>query len=188
MSLEQHLKDRYMDVTRYTSVWVDEETQTATFGLYNLSGKLVGYQQYKPFGSKDHRQEKDPRNMKYFTHATPEGKTKSAVFFGAETVNMMTDKFLFVTEGVFDAVRIHNCNLPAIAVLSNDPEHLRSFLRSLPQVVVAVCDDDKAGRRLGRFADEVFVVPNSDLGDLSQTECDEFVSSMLDTLRSKYEF
>lgn len=183
MNLRQHLKDRHMNVEKYSSVWIDEEEGVATFGLYNLSGQLVGYQQYKPFATKDHKLEKEPRNMKYFTHATLEGKTKAAVVFGLETVNMMEDKFVFLTEGIFDVVRLHNYGLSAIAVLCNNPDHLDSFLSALPAKTVAVCDNNAAGKKLAKHADVSFTVPTVDLGDMTDEELNSFVYSMLRALK-----
>ena len=47
MNLTEHLKSRHLDMTLHHPV-LDEGTRTVTFFLYNLSGQLVGFQQYKP--------------------------------------------------------------------------------------------------------------------------------------------
>lgn len=53
--LLNHLRERGIDPDS-TDVVIDEESGIATFLLYNLSGKLVGYQRYNPKGDKkDHR-------------------------------------------------------------------------------------------------------------------------------------
>ena len=54
----QHLKDRGVDFEK-TKVIVDIDSDVAVFLLYNMSGQLVGYQQYNP--SKPKSRGNDPR-------------------------------------------------------------------------------------------------------------------------------
>ena len=54
-------------------------------------------------------------------------------------------------EGIFKACRFHNFGLNALAVLGNNPKHLKSWLWSLGYNLIAVCDGDKAGRKLAKF-------------------------------------
>lgn len=62
MSLRQHLKKRGMPA----GVAIEyEEENVATFFLYNLSGKIIGYQRYRPDGLK--KNINDPRISKYYT-------------------------------------------------------------------------------------------------------------------------
>ena len=62
-SVAQHLKDRHLNLELHRPM-VDEVERVATFYLWNLSGQLTGYQQYRPEG------EKKPQNKqgKYFTY------------------------------------------------------------------------------------------------------------------------
>lgn len=165
MDVKKHLLERYLNPDLYTVSWDDE---TATFALWNLSGQWVGYQQYRPFAPKSFPN--DPKQGRYFTWA----KNKTAVW-GLETWAFKKD-VLFVTEGVFDACRLHNVGLPAVAVLTNDPKQLRPWLNSLGRFTVAVCDDDAAGRKLGNLCD-MFLTPceNGDLGDMTDAQVSDFV-------------
>ena len=43
----QHLKDRHLDINRYEGLYINEEQKLCTFLLYNLSGQIVGFQQYR---------------------------------------------------------------------------------------------------------------------------------------------
>jgi hypothetical protein len=177
MSLRQHLIDRGLDPGLY-NVFVDEAGGQATLWLYNLSGQIVGYQQYNPSGTKSIRNDEKHRDsLKYFTYVGDEGdgalragKKKLAVW-GLETVSMES-RVIFLAEGVFDAVKLHNVGLPAIAVLANDPLPLRPFLFALGKSVIAVCDDDDAGKRLGSLAHVALRVPAPyhDLGEMPQDE------------------
>lgn len=185
MTLHEHLVSRGLDPTSH-HVWLDEERFIASFPLWNLSGQLCGFQQYNPNGSKLCRNEEKHRwVLKYFTFVGDEGnksnphKKKLAVW-GLETVSP-GDRVVFVTEGIFDAVKLQNMGLPALAVLANDPQTLRPWLHALGKRVVAVCDRDDAGRKLGSVADIVLVVPEPfhDLGDMSQQAVEAFVSSQL---------
>ena len=160
-----------------------EDDRIATFLLYNLSGQIVGYQQYNPAGTKSIRNDERHRDeLKYFTFIGAEGGTKKTGVWGIETVGM-DDPIVFLTEGVFDAVKIQNLGLPALAVLANDPHHLRPFFMALGRRLVAVADRDAAGSKLAKFADVSLVVPEPwhDLGDMPQGEVESWLrqNSML---------
>jgi len=53
---------------------------------------------------------------------------------------------LFVTEGIFGAVRFLNAGYNAIAILTNNPVHHFDWLSCLPYKVVHILDGDEAGR------------------------------------------
>lgn len=123
--LEEHLRNRGVDFGRHR-VWLDNESSVATFPLWNLSGQLVGYQQYNPLGQKcQHKQDERFKDVaKYWTYKTPQNtdrkKCKSVAVWGLESLTLETD-LVFVTEGVFDAVTVQNCGETCLAVMSNDP-------------------------------------------------------------------
>lgn len=167
MNLVEHLKSRHLDLELHRPV-LDEENCVATFYLYNLSGKLVGFQQYRPLADK--KPFNNPRESKYFTF----NKAGVAVF-GVESLHL-TPHVVFVTEGVFDAARLTSRGVSAVAVLSNNPsQDVRNFLHSLGRLVVAVCDNDPAGRKLARVGNVAVFTEDKDLGDSSE----EFVDSLV---------
>lgn len=172
MDVEAHLRERGLDPNLYTVSWDDE---TACFALWNLSGQWCGYQQYRPFAPKTTRN--DPRNGRYFTWA----KDRLAVW-GLESWYFRRD-VLFVTEGVFDACKLHNLGLPAVAVLANDPKRLRPWLGSLARYTVAVCDDDAAGAKLAGLCNSAVTVQGGkDLGNMTQQQVFDFVSEKFPNL------
>jgi hypothetical protein len=165
MDVKKHLLERYLNPDLYTVSWDDE---TASFALWNLSGQWCGYQQYRPFAPKTLRN--DPRGGRYFTWAKDR-----LVVWGLESWDFRKD-VLFVTEGVFDACRLHNLGLPAIAVLANDPKRIRPWLGSLARHTVAVCDADDAGVKLGKLCDQaVTTALGKDLGDMTTLQVLDFV-------------
>lgn len=165
----QHLRERHLDVDLHRPV-IDEVEGVATLFLWNLSGMLVGYQQYRPNASK--APNNDVRLGRYFTRV----KQPTIAVWGVESLDL-TPHVVFVTEGVFDAARLTERGYSAIAVLSNDPKReLRNWLKSLARKVVVVCDNDSAGRRLAKFGDVVAFTEEKDLGDSS----DEFVTTLLE--------
>lgn len=169
MDVKAHLLARGLNPDHYTVSWDDE---TAAFALWNLSGQWVGYQQYRPGAPKS--VSNDPKMGRYFTYA----KNRTAVW-GLETYHWRND-VLLVTEGVFDACKLHNLGLPAVAVLTNNPVSLRPWMSSLPRHTVAVCDDDAAGRALGKLCDRALSCPSGqDLGDMTQQQVLEFVEENL---------
>lgn len=168
MNLEQHLKSRHLNLELHKPV-LGEVEGVATFYLWNLSGQLVGYQQYRP--SADKFVGNNPRASRYFTfHKSP-----TVAVFGVESLHL-TPHVVFLTEGVFDAARLTNLGVSALAVLTNNPsKDTGNFLHMLSRKVVCVCDNDAAGRKLAKFGNRVVYTQEKDLGESSS----EFVYSLV---------
>lgn len=175
--IESHLRDRGLDPKK-TQVIIDKENNIATFLLYNLSGQIVGYQRYNPNGDK-----KDHTNSlaaKYFTWVTKESeKTAKLAVWGTENIDP-NDPNLFVTEGIFDAVKLKNAGHPVIAVLGNNPKILKTWLPLLNKQTIAVIDNDDAGRALASLTDKHFTTPApfKDLGEMSQEQVNKFLEDV----------
>lgn len=168
--LLQHLKDRHLDVQLHRPV-LDYENDLATFYLWNLSGALVGYQMYRRFGSK--KPQNNPKEGKYYTYR----KQPTLALFGVESLHL-TPHVVFLTEGLFDAARVTEKGFSALAVLSNDAgTDLKNFLTCLNRKVVAVCDNDAAGKKLAKFGNCSVFTTEKDLGDSSE----EFMENLLAT-------
>jgi len=167
-----HLRSRHVEFARYRTISYDQSV--VTFICYNFSGQCVGYQQYRPDAPKT--KSNDEKYGRYYTYFTP-GQT---AVWGLETFYYRED-VLFVTEGVFDCVRLHNLGLPAIAVLSCNPKHLRSFLRVVNRKKVAVCDNDQAGQLLANSCDSSMICPieGMDLGDMTDEQVRDFMKGYL---------
>lgn len=162
MTVLQNLRSRYFDMNLHT-VWVDEDEGVATFPLWNLSGQLVGYQQYRPSATK--KKDNHPKMSRYFTYR----KNKVVGVWGLESWNLSNT--LFVTEGTFDACRLTSLGYSAVASLSNDvAPNVAQWLWAVgkSRSVVAVCDNDVAGRRLAKHASVFHVVDQGDLGDATE--------------------
>lgn len=158
-----------MDVALHNPV-LDDVERVATFYLWNLSGQLVGYQQYRPEGEK--KPQNNPKQGKYFTYR----KMPTLAVWGVESLHL-TPHVLFLTEGVFDAARLTERGVSAVAALSNNPTaDFRNWLGCLNRKVVAVCDNDAAGRRLAKFGNVAVYTEEHDLGDSS----DEYVSQLME--------
>jgi hypothetical protein len=165
----EHLAFRHFRPTRYSGVTLTDDTMTLL--LWNLSGEIVGTHTYRPLGDKKSH---DPNTAKYFTKVT---KDKSG-FWGIETVEW-SSTFLFVTEGIFDATRLHDCGFPAIAVLGNNPQHLVSWMKTLPHTTIAAVQGDKAGLMLSLCTDRAIFLPEGH--DVDSLDTDTFLK-----LFSKY--
>lgn len=139
--------------------------------LFDLSGAVCGYQQYRP--DADKMKKNHPREGRYFTYRTP-GRT---AVFGLETWSWSTP--LFLVEGIFDCVRIHNAGFAAIAMLTNDPKHLGGWLRSLSRPLFAICDSGAAGLKLAKFADRYALCPEGqDLGSMSDDGANDLINAV----------
>lgn len=169
----QHIHDRHVD-TDLHFVWVDESERVAKFPLWNLSGQMVGYQAYRPDADKVQKNDQKGRYYTYRGEKLVHKHSKSVTVWGLESWRLSTT--LFVTEGIFDAARLTELGMSAVAVLSNDPStSTKNWLLCVRQMrpVVAVCDPGRAGHKLakvGHFAHTVNVpgLPDGDLGDAPQ--------------------
>lgn len=163
MTVLQHLHSRYMD-TNLHKVWINEKECIATFPIWNLSGQLVGYQRYRPDKTKERNN--DPREGRYFTRL----KDSKVGVWGLESWYLSNT--LFVTEGIFDACRITNHGVSAIAVFGNDiPPTTLQWIKCIGKSrnIVAVCDNDAAGSRLARVGNLYHTVKGyKDLGEASE--------------------
>lgn len=167
--IKEHLDSRCFNAGIYSAVWLDKSCLTV--GLWNLSGKLVGYQKYDYLNGKERK--KNPKDMRYFTYTTSEGSSGSLAVFGTELLDS-NKKYLFIAEGIFDVSPLHNRSVNALAVLSNDPKHLKNWLSSSGYHIVALCEGDAAGKRLGKYADTVINLPEGcDPADMPSEWFDE---------------
>src|ERR1700741_4023271 len=141
MTMNDHLLSRHFDVSKDPHVAVTEES--CTFPLWNLSGQMVGYQTYNP--SQPKKEVGDPKLQKYFSWVTKPCASKNGelAVWGLETLTKDT-KYLFLTEGVFDAARLHWHGLDAVATFSNNPAHLTEWLFGLNVITVACVPGDAA--------------------------------------------
>ena len=170
MTVLENLKSRHFDMNVHT-VWVDEDEGVATYPLWNLSGAMVGFQQYRPAANK--KKDNHPRESRYFTWR----KDRVVGVWGLESWNFSNT--LFVTEGVFDAARLTARGYSAVATLSNDVDPSLArwlWLTRKIRPVVAVCDNDVAGRKLAKCGHVAHVMTDDkDLGEAS----DEYVTELL---------
>lgn len=169
MNLVQHLKDRHVNLGLHRFL-LDESGGVATALLYNLSGQVCGYQQYRPGADKTRRN--DPKEGRYYTHKT-EG---TLVVFGVESLHL-TPHLVFLVEGMFDAARLCSRGFSALAVLSNNPtQDLKGFLKCLNRKVVVLCDNDAPGLKLAKFGHEAVVLTSHDVGDSTEEELDNLLA------------
>ncbi len=182
-NLLKHLKKRGVD-TDQTKIVVDEESGDTFFFLYNLSGQMVGYQKYNPKYPKNGQSKaEDPKKVKYYNWIGEEEYSRKIAVWGLESYNF-TDKYLFITEGVFDIARAHEAGYPGIAVLCNDPNpQLRFWLETLPQIKIVIYDNDKAGEKLIKLGDYAFSVEEGkDLNDLSSEDAKKFLDGIIEKI------
>lgn len=168
--IHAHLYARGFDPSKY-AVDIDEINGCATFLLWNRLGQLIGYQRYTPRFPKSGV--KDPHKLAYFTWASKPHHT----IWGWEYVPQDCSK-LFITEGIFDAIKICNAGLSAIALLGNaGSPAVRQYLKALPYTIIAICDNDEAGKVLAKSADFAYNVPSGykDLGEMPQEEVNKWI-------------
>jgi hypothetical protein len=157
LDIREHLLQRHCDLELHNP-FIGEDC--ATFLLWSLTGKIVGYQRYRPSGDK--MRKNNPKEGRYYTYRSQD-KPDVAVF-GIETLHNSGP--IFVTEGIFDATRISKYRRPVIATLSNDPDSsTKNFLRMLNRPLVAILDSGKSGEPLRKIGDYSVKMESGDLGD-----------------------
>lgn len=163
MNMYQHLKDRRLELRRYDGIYVSDEH--VTFTLWNLSGMMVGYQQYNPLANKEKRNH--PREGRYFTYLSGDKKNKMTGVWGLESLSYRDD-ILVICEGIFDACRFHNFNIPAVALLSSSYKPYKNWLTSLGRKIYKVEDDH--GSSLGPY--EQLKIPDeyADAGEMNDSD------------------
>lgn len=165
--MEHHLRSRHVDFIRVSPNY-DNEERSATFLLWNLSGQLVGYQRYMP--DRDKTRNNDPTQNRYFTRMCRPN------VWGVEYLNLSPD-LVFVSEGIFDAIRFINRGYSAIAILSGDPSpQIRTWIRMLGRTLIVAGDNDNvavSGKKLLNLSKKnVTPIDSHDFGDASEQEID----------------
>jgi len=155
IGMKHHLfAERYCEHFSYSSVVVSEEEKVATFLLYGMTGKLVGYQRYNPYGEKD---KCNDGKGKYYTYTTEYAP------WGVET--LQTGRPLALVEGVFDACIFHKLGFSSLAMFSHSPakwyaEYINKVLRYRHPYTLHVKDGDGLGKVRG--VDRVITCPEGE--------------------------
>ena len=168
-SFEKHLNKRAGVFPYHQHTWADYEEELLTFPLWTTTGKLVGYQQYN--WNADKLRNNDHKG-KYWTYRRKDTLTA----WGLDCLDLFSTETLYIVEGVWDAISVINTGRRCLAVLANNPQQLKPWLSCLPCKVVALCDGDKAGKMLGRCADEMVVLPeDTDPNEMSMEDLNLFL-------------
>lgn len=172
--LLQHLKQRHLNTNLHT-VWLDEDNIVATFPLWDLQGRLVGYQSYRPNSTKE------KRNDFYGKYHTKISKQCDYLpIWGLESWNL--SNILYVTEGLFDAARITSLGFSAIAIFTYNPaDKVKNWLKFVKQIrpVISICDSNnpgKEGHKLSNLGHKSHVVKNGDISMVSEQYVDLLLS------------
>lgn len=162
--LYRRLNGFHKEYFRYWSQYTDLSGEVITFPLWNTSGRMCGYQQYNWKAGKDKRNEE---RGKYYTYRTKDCYS----VFGLEFIDLSSQEPLHIVEGIWDAISVLSAGYRCIAVLSNNPSNLKTWLGTLPCKTIAICDGDKAGKMLSKVCDEYITLPEGvDCNDMSVKE------------------
>lgn len=176
MNLIDHLQSRYLD-TSFHTFWTDDSDNVVIFPLWNLSGSLVGYQNYRPLANKEKKN--DPKDGRYFTY-----RNKDTIgVWGLESWNL--SNVLFVTEGIFDACRISYFKYSSIALLSNNPnDTTKRWLWTVrkQRPVVTICDSGPSGIKLAKLGHMTYIMPQGDLGESTNETVQNIIYDMTKNL------
>lgn len=143
--------------------WVDYKEEVVTFPLWNLSGQMVGYQQYNWRMPKSRGN--NPKEQKYYTHL-PKGT------IGVYGLDLLEEGYLgtiFLVEGIWEAFMGMCFGIPCIAVLGvgrkGVSKQTKLWLDTLPNVIVPLCQADEAGKGLAKIRPRHAITLSQDLDD-----------------------
>jgi len=168
-NIKQHLLSRHIDFDVHTVYMSDTH---ATFMLYNLSGQIVGYQEYRPLNPK---LSSNSAGGRYYTK-----RSQHLCVFGLETLSE-SQNTIFITEGIFDIARLTEKGCSGIALLTNAPNSsMYNFLDCLPKRRILISDNDKGGQFLRKsltgLLHEIIIPPFKDLGEATENYVDQIIN------------
>lgn len=171
MRLKDHLIDRNMLPSLYDHIHYDEDEYIVTFYLYNLSGAIVGYQQYRPNASKDKKNH--PKEGRYYTYLP----SKTDGVFGLDILDP-TKRDVYIVEGIFKAATLHRLGYNAIAVLGNSPKRLKPWFKIMRQTwnLIGIGDDGKPGKLLVNAVGKGFQ-SEKDLDEMLDSDINSIIES-----------
>lgn len=166
--IKTHLKDRGVHDESLYHFGLDN---LVVFYLWDFTGKLTGYCNYRRYGIKDSGKN-DPYDGKYFIRPLKysDGVRYSEPMWGLHSTYYSNT--LFVTEGLFDAARVQEAGFASYCCFSNDPKNV-AWLKLVRKIrpVVMVCDGDSAGRKLAKSGHMSLTLPDGkDANDFSANE------------------
>lgn len=182
MDIQEELSRRGVDKDSEVQVFIDEVTCTATFLLYGLiTERLLGYQTYNPRSSE--KRYNDPKlGGRYYTY---QPKVKSSGDFAVFGLDYPQEGgTVFVTEGVFEAVRLINLGYNSIAVLcSSPPLKLVEELHRHYEEVVWCGDNDDAGNKSNLVDGSYRLVFDKDLDEVDEAELVSGIETIMNEIR-----
>lgn len=165
MTFKEHIEARgYWE--GMPNVVVDYDNEVVTFLLFTTTGTFAGYQNYH------WRADKVRGNLgRYFTWLTEWYRLMGV--WGWHSLTPQSGDFLFVCEGIWDAIRIHNAGYPAIAIMTATPhpntiKYVKLNTCSRKLIGVLDRDENRAGEKLGAMCDRKYTVPPpfKDIGEM----------------------
>lgn len=169
MNLVKHLLQRNYDPSRYVNQVLDTDECVLSVYLTNLSGRFVGFQQYRPLVKE--KRVNHAREARYYTYS----QRGVSACWGLETLDPCKED-LYVVEGVFKASALHMLGHNALALLTSNPKPMKSWLHTLPYNLIGIGDNDKAGKGMMKIAGQGFQ-SDLDLDEYTLTELEELLES-----------
>ena len=168
MDFLEHIRDRSFGLLGSQQdesiAWVDYLEEVVTFPLWNLSGQLIGYQQYN--WDKPKNRQNNSKGQKYFTYL-PKG---SIGVYGLDLLPQGYSGPICLVEGIWEAIIGHCFGIPCLAVLGvssrGTDKQTMNWLNSLPNEIIPLCQDDKAGVALSKCNLSKAIFLKGDLDDL----------------------
>lgn len=133
--MHAHLLNRGMNPNLYPFAGIERDV--ARFPMYDFSGRMTGFNQYRPNGEK--KAPNDPQLGKYFSYVSD----KQVSVFGLES--FLFSKQIYLVGGMFKAATLHRLGYTALRVSGVSPKALLPQLQLLRRPWYAIGDNDLEG-------------------------------------------
>lgn len=171
MTFSEHLKTR--GLKPWHKVWIDKTGELCTFPLWGWENRLIGYQRYNWKGDKKPRSNR-LIDARYFTHISSAYHNEAVYGWN----NLYGYGTVFITEGIWDSISIGNVWFDSLAILTATPskELIRWLRCRINRPIVAVCDNDDAGKSLAKMGDVAITIPcGKDANEMSPENLRDFL-------------
>lgn len=117
--------------------------------IYNVADKVASVAGFNPFRYTEAHEKQDWSETYYSYASSKVFKRGSYLFYEeGEYKRALEDGYVFLTDGVFDAISVHEAGFNAMAMMgSNVTPEIASMLLFVKRVLV-LCDNDDAGYKL----------------------------------------
>lgn len=166
--INEHLRQRGFNPALYSNCCIDTVDNVLTVYMYTATGAITGFQQYRP--NADKLKANNPRDGRYYTYIAK----GNIPMWGVESLAYSAER-VYVVEGIFDACRLHNLGVPAIACFGSYNDQLKNWLVCTGRKVYTINDSVGVNNKLSCFKNIELPSGRGDVGECTDKEIEHML-------------